>query len=226
MSELVNHQRHAHDTAAQRVAYLAAEDLKLAASLLYQAYHDDALFMQLFGAHEQSVETYEKRLRATIREDLNAFWQAGQAMIGVFAGEQLLGVACVTQPGESFGPGRYWHWRLKMLLTAGYVSTKQLVDKEAQIQAAIPHQSYHMLTFIAVHPQHQHQGLGDLLVQAVNTLMLESETSAGVGVYITRDFYKSLFGRHGFTELAQLEVAKVPGAIWFCDRQHAEQDLS
>ena len=31
-----------------RAAYLTTEDLKLAASLLYQAYHDDPVFLEIF----------------------------------------------------------------------------------------------------------------------------------------------------------------------------------
>jgi len=34
-----------------RAALLGGEDLKLAASLLYQSYHDDPLFMAIFRAN-------------------------------------------------------------------------------------------------------------------------------------------------------------------------------
>lgn len=208
---------------ALTVTYLAAEDLKLAASLLYQAYHDDEVFYSLFNGDKPD---YEKRLRAAIREELNAFWEAEQPIVGIFAGDSLQGVACVTQPGKSFGPGRYWHWRLKMLLTAGYVSTRQLLEKERLIQAAIPHPEYHMLAFIAVHPRYQQQGLGDLLIRAVNTLVVETENSAGIGVYITRDFYLPLFEQHGFELLSELAVEGVPGKLLFCNRSRAEADLA
>ena len=33
-----------------KAAYLSAEDLKLAASLLYQAYHDDPVFLEIFSS--------------------------------------------------------------------------------------------------------------------------------------------------------------------------------
>ena len=132
---------------------LSADELKLAASLLYQSYYDDPLFMEIFRADKAD---YEQRLRAAIREELNTFWQAQQPMIGLFNGEQLLGVACVITPDSGIGAGRLWHWRLKMLLTAGYVSTKQLLDKEQKIHAAMPADRYHMLAFLARNPSYHH----------------------------------------------------------------------
>ena len=74
-----------------KAAYLSAEDLKLAASLLYQAYHDDPVFLEIFSADKVD---YEQRLRASIREELNAFWQAKQPMIGLYLGETMVGAAC------------------------------------------------------------------------------------------------------------------------------------
>lgn len=203
--------------------YLVAEDLKYAASLLYQAYHDDALLMSLFQADKTD---YEKRLRAAIREELHAFWEAEQPMIGLFDGDSLLGVVCLTEPGKSFGPGRYWHWRLKMLLTAGYVSTKQLVEKEEIIQAAIREQlglvNYHMLAFIAVNPRYQQQGWGDLLVRAAQQALADAPQSEGIAVFITQPHYQNLFASHGFKHMTQLQIGEVSGELFFAPTRSAE----
>ena len=110
-----------------RAVFLTADNLKVAASILYNAYHDDPLFMDIFQAEK---EGYEGRLRSAIREELDAFWDAGQPMIGLFEDSRLLAVTCLTKPGSSFSSGRFWHWRLKMLLTAGYFSTRAMVERE------------------------------------------------------------------------------------------------
>ena len=44
-----------------KAAYLSGEDLKLAASLLYQAYHDDPVFLEIFSNENNE---YEQKLRA------------------------------------------------------------------------------------------------------------------------------------------------------------------
>ena len=51
-----------------RATYLSAHELKLAASLLYQAYHDDPVFLDIFASDKGD---YEQRLRGAIREELN-----------------------------------------------------------------------------------------------------------------------------------------------------------
>ena len=101
-----------------QVRELEGPELKVAASILYQSYHDDPLFMTIFQAEKAD---YEKKLRAAIREELSAFWQSGQSMLGLFQAEQLVGVACLVKASSGLGGHRFWHWRLKMLLTAGFV---------------------------------------------------------------------------------------------------------
>lgn len=203
-----------------QLTYLVAEDLKMAASLLYQAYHDDALLMAIFQAEKPD---YEKRLRAAIREELMAFWEAQQPMLGVFDGDSLIGVVCLTQPGKSFGPGKYWHWRLKMLLTAGYVSTMQLLEKERLIQEAVGGDDYHMLAFIAVSPRYQQQGWGDLLVRAAQAALEEEPQSRGLAVYVTQPQHLKLFEQNGYELVQELDVGDVHGKLLFQSRAQAHE---
>ena len=199
-----------------RAVYLAAEDLPVAASLLFLAYHDDPLFQQLFQADKAD---YEQRLRAAIREELQAFARAEQPLIGIFHDDQLWGVACVVGPDAGQQGGRLWHWRLRMLLTAGYVSTRQLLEKEKRIREAIPHKHYHMLAFLAVHPLQQQHGFGHYLLGAVDTLVAETPDSAGVGVFVTRDQYLPLFQHNGYQTLTPLRFSKITGQLLFKARQ-------
>ena len=193
-----------------RAAYLSAEDLKLAASLLYQAYHDDPVFLSIFDGEN---EDYEQRLRASIREELSAFWQAKQPMVGLYLGETMVGVACLNSPNDGVTSGRYWHWRLKMLLSAGYFSTKQMIEKEQRILEAVPLKKFHMLSFIAIHPLHQHHGFGHYLMAAVNTVLEEHPDSEGVAVYATSEKYRAFFQDTDYQLIEQLTVGDVSGAL-------------
>lgn len=199
-----------------KAVLLTADELKLAASILYQSYHDDPLFMEIFRSDKAD---YEQRLRAAIREELNTFWQAKQPVIGLFNAEQLLGVACVIEPDSGIGASRLWHWRLKMLLTAGYVSTKQLLDKEQKIHAAMPAQRYHMLAFIAVSPRHQHLGLGHYLIHAVDSVVEKDSASEGIGVFVTLEKYKAFFADDHYQPVTQLAFNTVSGTLMFRSRQ-------
>ncbi|WP_448567506.1 GNAT family N-acetyltransferase [Thalassotalea ganghwensis] len=193
-----------------RAAYLVAEDLKVAASLLYQAYHDDPVFLEIFNGDSAD---YEQRLRTSIREELSAFWQAKQPIVGLYLGETMVGVACLNKPDEGVGSGRFWHWRLKMLLGAGYFGTKQMIEKEDIVLASVPMKKFHMLSFIAIHPLHQHHGFGHYLMAAVNTLLNDHPDSEGVAVYATTSKYQEFFTDVGYELIKQVTVGKVSGSL-------------
>ncbi|MAD77300.1 MAG: GNAT family N-acetyltransferase [Rheinheimera sp.] len=199
-----------------KAALLNGEELKLAASLLYQSYHDDPLFLTIFRG---DTPDYEQRLRSAIREELNTFWQAGQPVVGLFHAEQLLGVACVVGPDSGIGSGRLWHWRLKMLLTAGFVSTRQMLEKEQRIHAAMPYDRYHMLAFIAVSPKYQHLGLGHYLIHAVDSIVDQDTSSSGIGVFVTLAKYQPFFADDHYQKVTELAFGSVSGSLMFRARQ-------
>ncbi len=201
---------------------LTPDELKLASYLLYQSYYDDPVFMDIFQSEKSD---YEQRLRAAIREELSVFWQEEQPVIGIFVEQQLLGVACVTEPDSKLSGDRFWHWRLKMLLTAGYVSTKQLLDKEQRIHAAMPVQHYHMLAFIAISPQYQHLGLGHYLMHAVDSIVEKNPASQGIGVFVTLDKNKAFFSADHYQQVTELNFSKVKGSLMFRPRQSSPLTL-
>lgn len=200
---------------AIRAAYLSAEDLKVAASIIYNAYHDDPIFLQIFQSEK---EGYESRLRSAIREELTTFWEAEQPIVGLFEEERLLAVACLTAPDTAIGAGRYWHWRLKMLLTTGYYGTRQMLEKEERIHAAMPADKFHLLSFIAVHPAYQCHGLGHLLMRAIDSILLEHRESEGVGVYVTVPKYESFFADGFYQHVEEIEILGEPGKVMFRPR--------
>ncbi|MEW9797655.1 GNAT family N-acetyltransferase [Alteromonas sp. CYL-A6] len=200
------------DLSAIKAIYLSEDDLKVAASILYNAYFDDPLFVDIFQAEK---EGYESRLRSAIREELNAFWIAEQPMVGLFDDDRLIAVCCLTGPDAAFGAGRYWHWRLKMLLTAGLFGTRQMVEKEEKVRAMVPATDFHMVSFIAVHPDYQNQGLGHVLLGAIDSILEESEKSEGVAVLVTVDKHKPFFDDAHYAEVGELETSRVKGTVMF-----------
>jgi len=200
------------------VEVLNAEQLKLAASILYMAYHDDPLFMQIFRFEQAD---YDKRLRSAIREDLAAFWDAGQPILGLMHGEQLLGVACLTTPSSALSGDRFWHWRLKMLLTAGLLSTRQMLEKEQKIHAAIPAERYHMLAFLARNPAYHQPAAMRTFLQAIDHWVDLEPESEGIGVFVTLDKYLPLFHQDDYQKVCTLEFQTVSGTLLFRPKQPA-----
>ena len=193
-----------------KAAYISTEDLKLAVSLLYQAYHDDPVFLEIFNGEKSD---YEQRLRSSIREELNAFWQAKQPIVGLYLGETMVGVACLNSRQSGVSADRFWHWRLKMLLGAGYFSTKQMIEKENLVLSSVPLKTFHMLSFIAIHPLHQHHGFGHYLMAAVNTVLEEHPSSEGVAVFATTEKYQEFFSDVDYQLVKDVNVGNVSGSL-------------
>lgn len=195
-----------------KAVYLCADDLSVAGSILYNAYFDDPLFCDIF---QQEKEGYEHRLRSAIREELSAFWDADQPMIGLFDDDRLLALVCLTDPNKPDLHSKYWHWRLKMLLTAGLFGTRQMVEKEEKVKASIPASHYHMISFIAVHPDYQHHGLGHVLMGAVDTLLMENDKSEGVGVFVTVPKCLAFFEDGHYSQIEEIEIGHITGQVMF-----------
>ncbi|MCG9696130.1 GNAT family N-acetyltransferase [Shewanella sp. Isolate11] len=206
-----------------KAVYLTAEDLRVAASILYNAYHDDLFFIS--ALHQGDQAQYEQKLRGAIREELHTLWQEEQALIGLFDDDRLVGLACIVTQQVPLGEARYWHWRLKMLLSAGWQSTQALMKKEASILEHLPSTHCGIVQFIALTPIEQHKGLGARLVQAVMSWCDEQPQLDGIGVYVTQESHAQLFSGLGFAALEKLTIADVEGELLFYRSQESESTL-
>jgi len=102
-----------------------------------------------------------------------------------------------------------------MMLSTGYLSTKQLIEKEQLIRDNIPFDSYHFLALIAVSKGQQRRGVGAYLLHAIETLVREDERSEGVGVYVTQHSHSQFFKQFGFEEGQLLSLHEVQGQVLF-----------
>lgn len=201
-------------TTELKASYLTAEDCNIAASVLYQAYHDDELFQQILSFDSKSPATYEKKLRLLIREELASFWQSHQHIIGVFSGNNLIAVSCVQKANDSLAAHRVWHWRLKLMLNTGMISTKQLIEKEKAIhQAVTQFPNCCFISLFAVDPHVQHQGIGRFLLRAIDDLV-NTDNADHSAIFITQDKHCALFESEGYRSEQALTFTKVTGQLF------------
>ncbi|MGB0894492.1 MAG: GNAT family N-acetyltransferase [Parashewanella sp.] len=199
-----------------RAVYLTAEDIRIASSLLYNAYLNDPFFNQVLNQGEQS--SYEQKLRAAIREELSSLWEQNQVLIGLFDGDRLLGVACILTQDVPLGIARKWNWRLKMMLATGWKPTQSLIDKESNIVNKLPNRHCGILQFIAVAPNEQNKGYGSKLIRAVQSWELDQPLVQGIGVFVTNDDDIKLFFNAGFEAIADINTAGVVGNLMYCGK--------
>ena len=203
-----------HDTFS--VQYLSAEDISIAASLIYQAYYDDPVLKNVLGYQPDNPTKYESKLRALVREELASFWQERQPLIGLYSQKRLKAVACVFDSNSELQAERYWHWRLKLMLSAGYLQTNQLIEKERTIREALSQKApYLFLAFIAVDPHFQGQGLGRYLLRGLDDLLQSSPNTSGLAVFVTRPEQREFFTSESFEVFKSLSFNQVNGDLMF-----------
>ncbi|MFY8272689.1 GNAT family N-acetyltransferase [Pseudoalteromonas sp. SSDWG2] len=203
-------------TVEHSVKYLTPEDLNVAASLIYQAYHDDPLMQELLHKDKDSEQFYEKKLRALIREELHTFWQAKQHIIGLFSEGSLQAIALVFTSDADMQAQRYWHWRLKLKMSAGILTTNQIIEKEQKIRDALKEKGhYFFIAFIAVAPRSQRHGLGHYLLNSLDSLVKEDENATGLAVFISQPAHLEFFASHGFEVFQSIQFSKVSGELLF-----------
>lgn len=201
------------------VQYVSAEDLSIAASLIYQAYHDDPVLKKVLNYSEQQKSSYEKKLRGLIREELSSFWQERQPLIGLYRDKRLKAVACVFESNSQLQAERYWHWRLKLMLSAGYLQTNQLIEKEKMIRESLAEKgNYYFLAFIAVDPHFHGQGFGRYLLRGLDDLVTGNASATGMAVFVTRDEHLSFFRSEDFKQFKALSFNSVDGQLLFKPR--------
>ncbi|PYE35446.1 acetyltransferase (GNAT) family protein [Idiomarina fontislapidosi] len=184
--------------------------LNSVASLLFQTYQNDALMQRIFQVEKAD---YAKRLRAAIREELIAQWDNDQPIIAAMHDDALLGVVCLSKVEQQFGPASRWNWYISMLLTAGWVSTRYVLEKERQIKSLLKEQPCYLLSFIGVAEQYQHQGIGRLLCQAAVQEAVERGAVKQLAVFTSDQQQQAFFNRCGFSQQHALDVHDVPGAL-------------
>ena len=199
-----------------RAVYLTAEDLRIAASLLYNSYYDDPFFAEVLG--QENKMGYAQKLRAAIREELNSLWQQDQALIGLFDEQRMLGVACIMTQEVPLGEDRYWNWRLKMMLGTGWQPTQALIDKESQILKHLPSKRCGILQFIAVASNEQNKGYGRTLVHAALSWCDEQPQVDGIGVFVNQQDHYDLFVNTGFDPITKISINNVEGELLFHSR--------
>lgn len=194
----------------ERLIYLAPEDMRVAGSVLLQTYQTDPQFQFIARAGKKG---YQQRLRALIREELLLLWHKQQPMFGVFQQDRLEALVCLTRPHQHLGAKRSYLWRLNMWLTAGFTTTKRLLEKEALIEQLLPTTNYYLIVFLAVQPRDQHHGLGHRLLTSLKTYVAEHEQADGVDVFITREEYEPLFKAQGYRGHAEINQNGLQGKL-------------
>lgn len=123
--------------------------LNEARSILYDAYRNEPTFQYLFNHRKPG---YSQRVRATVRELVDLYFALDQEAVGVMVDDSLVAVAFIGDPDLRLNLADQLSWKIRMVLTAGFASTRRYLDYHEKIRAMLPQPLAHQLPLMGLTP--------------------------------------------------------------------------
>lgn len=202
-----------------RIVRVGINAKRIARSMLYHAYEREPTFRYIFN-HEKPG--YRQRVRATIREEVNMYFDKDHDVIGVALGERLVGVAFIGHPGARLDVSVRLGWQVRMALSAGLNSTRRFVKYQHDVQEFVPAGKVYTLPLIGIEPEFQQHGLGHLLMDTVHEIVAEESDSVGLLVD-TSSIHLHFFQSMGYREIGKVPIGEFEEIILFRDCQPGDR---
>lgn len=194
-----------------------------AQSILFHAYRNEPTFQYLFDHRRPG---YETRVRATIRELIDLYFELNQDAIGVVVNDTLVAVAFIGDPDMRLNLAEQISWRIRMVLTAGFASTRRYLDYHEKIKDMLPQSHTHQLPLMGVNPQHQNKGYGRLLLKTVEKLCEENPRGTGLVLDTGSSRYLPFYESEGFRSLGKIQLGDFEDHVLFRDVSGAGQSAA
>jgi len=183
-----------------------------AQSILYHAYRNEPTFQYLFDHRKPG---YDQRVRATVRELIDLYFEYNQDAIGVMVDNTLVAVAFVGEPELRMNLAEQFSWRIRMVLTTGFASTRRYLDYHEKIRDMLPQPQAHQLPLMGVDPKYQNRGYGRLLLKTVERLCGENPRGTGLVLDTGNSRYLPFYESEGFRSLGKIRLGDYEDHVLF-----------
>lgn len=200
------------NSAEAAIVRLDASARNEAISILVSAYRDEPTFQYLFDHRRPG---YEQRVRATVRELIDLYFELDQDAIGVMVDDTLVAVAFIGEPELRLNLAEQISWRIRMVLTAGFACTRRYLDYHQKIKEMLPQPLAHQLPLMGVNPKYQNKGYGRMLLSAVEKLCAENPSGSGLVLDTGNSRYLPFYESEGFRSLGTIRLGDFEDHILF-----------
>ena len=183
-----------------------------ARSILFHAYRNEPTFQYLFDHRRPG---YDQRVRATIRELIDLYFELEQDAIGVMVDDTLVAVAFIGDPELRMNLADQISWRIRMVLTTGFASTRRYLDYHEKIRDMLPQPLAHQLPMMGVNPKYQNRGYGRLLLKTIEKLCAENPRGSGLVLDTGNNRYLPFYESEGFRSLGKIQLGDFEDHVLF-----------
>lgn len=165
-------------------------------------------------------------MRATIRELIDLYFELNQEAIGILMDDSLVAVAFIGDPELRLNLGGQISWRIRMVLTAGFASTRRYLDYHERIKALLPQPQAHQLPLMGVNPAYQNKGYGRMLLKSVEALCAENPRGSGLVLDTANSRYLPFYESEGFHSIGTVSLGDFEDHILFREVRPTEADAN
>jgi len=162
-------------------------------------------------------------VRATVRELIDLYFGLNQDAVGVLVNDTLVAVAFIGEPELRLNLAEQLSWRIRMVLTAGFASTRRYLDYHEKIREMLPQPLAHQLPLMGVNPNYQNKGYGRLLLSTVEKLCAENPRGSGLVLDTGNSRYLPFYESEGFRSLGTIRLGSFEDHILFREVRPDEQ---
>jgi GNAT superfamily N-acetyltransferase len=193
-----------------------------AISILVHAYRSEPTFQYLFNHRKPG---YQQRVRATIRELVDLYFELDQDAIGILVDDALVAVAFIGEPELRLNLADQISWRIRMVLTAGFASTRRYIDYHERLNAMLPQPQAHQLPLMGVQPAYQNRGYGRQLLKSVETLCTENPRGRGLVLDTGNSRYLPFYESEGFRSIGTVRLGEFEDHILYREIRPTGEDV-
>lgn len=191
--------------------------LEQLATILSAAFADDP-GMQVICQHER--RGYTERLRHWFLATLRMYRANQQPLLTVGPEHDLVACAILTAPDANLKPMTLLRWLWETTWQAGLKSVWRTMAHMRHIEPYQPSAPHYCLEFLAVHPAHQGQGYGSLLLEETHRLAEADERTIGVWLETANPDLVPLYERFGYAVENQLRMDSQIDAVMMFRKNH------
>ncbi|MCK7548360.1 GNAT family N-acetyltransferase [Marinobacter koreensis] len=209
MSDDTDNQNNSEEPVIVRLDETARNE---AQSILYHAYRGEPTFQYLFDHRKPG---YDQRVRATVRELIDLYFEHNHDAVGVMVDNSLVAVAFIGEPEVRMNLTEQLSWRIRMVLTTGFASTRRYMDYHEQIRHLLPQPQAHQLPLMGVNPKYQNRGYGRLLLKAIERVCADNPRGSGIVLDTGNSRYLPFYESEGFRSLGQIRLGDFEDHVLF-----------
>ncbi|MFC1946789.1 GNAT family N-acetyltransferase [Chloroflexota bacterium] len=208
------------DNSDKSIISITKDTLEEAIEVLARAFEDDPIINYFLSGH---TDDHQEMLREIFRYQCLMYIEMGLPIFGTSQNSRITGISCLSVPEKKDRPDSLIETDKEFEISMGPDSFGRVKHYMILNKKHTPEGPHHYLAALGVHPDFQGQGFARLLMERVNEISENHDTSKGVYLETAKLKNVEMYKHFGYNLLA---TEKLDGIVdlWYMFRPDKKND--